>query len=81
IMAMEIMVCTPAIRALIRDDKIHQIYSLLQAGQKFGMKTMNQSLAELYLARKITQGDALARCSNQQEFADLVGRKMELAAV
>ncbi len=81
IMAMEIMVCTPAIRALIRDDKIHQIYSLLQAGQKFGMKTMNQSLAELYMARKITQGDALARCSNQQEFADLVGRKMELAAV
>ncbi len=81
IMAMEIMVCTPAIRALIRDDKIHQIYSLLQAGQKFGMKTMNQSLAELYIARKITQGDALARCSNQQEFADLVGRKMELAAV
>ncbi|MCI0404574.1 MAG: type IV pilus twitching motility protein PilT [candidate division Zixibacteria bacterium] len=81
VMAMEIMVCTPAIRALIRDDKIHQIYSLLQAGQKFGMKTMNQSLAELYLARKITQGDALARCSNQQEFADLVGRKMDLAAV
>ncbi|MGH8005331.1 MAG: type IV pilus twitching motility protein PilT [Limisphaerales bacterium] len=81
VMAMEIMVCTPAIRALIRDDKIHQIYSLLQAGQKFGMKTMNQSLAELYLARKITQGDALARCSNQQEFADLVGRKLELASV
>jgi twitching motility protein PilT len=81
VMAMEIMVCTPAIRALIRDDKIHQIYSLLQAGQKYGMKTMNQSLAELYLARKITQGDALARCSNQQEFADLVGRKMELSTV
>jgi twitching motility protein PilT len=81
ILAMEIMICTPAIRALIRDDKIHQIYSLLQAGQKYGMKTMNQSLAELYLARKITQGDALARCSNQQEFAELVGRKMELAAV
>ena len=81
IMCMEIMVCTPAIRALVRDDKIHQIYSLLQAGQKFGMKTMNQSLAELYMARKITQGDALARCSNQQEFADLVGRKMELATV
>ncbi|MCI0330366.1 MAG: type IV pilus twitching motility protein PilT [candidate division Zixibacteria bacterium] len=81
VMTMEIMICTPAIRALIRDDKIHQIYSLIQAGQKYGMKTSNQSLAELYLARKITQGDALARCSNQQEFADLVGRKMELAAV
>jgi twitching motility protein PilT len=81
VLSMEIMICTPAIRALIRDDKIHQIYSLIQAGQKYGMKTMNQSLAELYLARKITQGDALARCSNQQEFADLVGRKMELATV
>ena len=80
-LAIEVMICTPAIRALVRDDKIHQIYSLMQAGQKYGMKTMNQSLAELYLARKITQGDALARCSNQQEFADLVGRKMELAAV
>ena len=81
VLTMEVMICTPAIRALIRDDKIHQIYSLIQAGQKYGMKTMNQSLADLYLARKITQGDALARCSNQQEFADLVGRKMELAAV
>jgi len=80
-LAIEVMVCTPAVRALVRDDKIHQIYSLIQAGQKYGMKTMNQSLAELYLARRITQGDALARCSNQQEFADLVGRKMELAAV
>jgi len=80
VMTMEIMICTPAIRALIRDDKIHQIYSLLQAGQKYGMKTMNQSLAELYLSRKITQGDAISRCTNMQEFSELVSRKMEIAA-
>ena len=43
-MALEIMVATPAIRNLIREEKIHQIYSAMQAGQKFGMQTMNQSL-------------------------------------
>jgi len=46
-MSLEIMVATPAIRNLIREEKIHQIYSAMQAGQKFGMQTMNQSLAEL----------------------------------
>ena len=44
VVASEVMVCTPAIRALIRDEKIHQIYALMQAGQKHGMQTMNQSL-------------------------------------
>ncbi len=52
VMAMEIMIATPAIRAIIRDDKVHQIYSMIQSGQKFGMKTMNQSLAELYTGRQ-----------------------------
>jgi twitching motility protein PilT len=74
-MAMEIMVCTPAIRALIRDDKVHQIYSLMQAGQKYGMITLNQSLAELYLSRKITLQDAQGRSSNVQELNDLLARK------
>jgi twitching motility protein PilT len=72
--ALEMMICTPAIRAVIRDDKIHQIYSLIQAGQKFGMRTMNQSLADLYLARKITMGDAVSRSSNPQELNDIVQR-------
>lgn len=80
VLALEIMACTPAIRALIRDDKIHQIYSLMQAGQKYGMKTMNQSLAELYLAHKITQGDAVGRSSNVQELYELLNLKHELAA-
>lgn len=72
--ALEIMIATPAIRAVIRDDKVHQIYSLIQAGQKYGMHTMNQSLADLYLARKITMGDAVGRSSNPQELNDLIAR-------
>ena len=74
VLATEVLMCTPAIRATIRDDKIHQIYSLIQAGQKFGMRTMNQSLAELYLDRKITYGDAVSRSSNTQELDDMIAR-------
>lgn len=70
----EIMICTPAIRATIRDDKIHQIYSLIQAGHKFGMHTMNKSLADLYLSRTITYGDAVSRSGNAQELDDLIAR-------
>ncbi len=77
VLALEVMICTPAIRALIRDDKIHQIYSLMQAGQKYGMRTMNQSLAELYLKHKITLGDAMGRSSNMQELNELLARKSE----
>ena len=58
-MALEIMVATPAIRNLIREEKIHQIYSAMQAGQKFGMQTMNQSLAELVQKRRISREEAL----------------------
>src|SRR3979490_793419 len=54
-MAAEIMVATPAIRALIRDDKIHQIYSAMQSGKKFGMQTMNDALFQLYTAREVAQ--------------------------
>ncbi len=61
-MAVEIMVATPAIRALIRDDKIHQIYSAMQAGKKHGMQTMNDSLYQLYVQREILMEEAL-RCS------------------
>src|SRR5574341_1165930 len=73
-LGLEIMTATPAIRALIRDDKIHQIYSLIQAGQKYGMKTMNQSLAELYLAHKISLSEAQARTANVQELNDIPTR-------
>ncbi len=54
-MAMEILMPSPAIRNLIREDKVHQIYGMMQAGQaKHGMQTFNQSLASLYFKRMIT---------------------------
>jgi twitching motility protein PilT len=80
VLAAETLICTPAVRATIRDDKIHQIYSLMQAGQKHGMKTMNQSLAELYFSRKITIGDAIGRSSNPQEMNEIIGRKQAAPA-
>jgi twitching motility protein PilT len=72
-MAAEIMVCTPAIRACIRDDKIHQIYSIMQAGKKHGMQTLNDSLKELYLQREVSMEEALKRSSDPNEFLHLVG--------
>lgn len=74
-MAMEIMVATPAIRALIRDDKVHQMYSMIQSGQKYGMKTMNQSLAELYQTGKISLNDAMAHSSGVQELTEMLQRQ------
>ena len=72
-MSLEIMVATPAIRNLIREEKIHQIYSAMQAGQKFGMQTMNQSLAELVQKRRITREEALNRSTLPEELAGLLG--------
>ena len=75
VMALEIMICTPAIRALMRDDKIHQMYSMIQSGQKYGMKTMNQSLAELYLAGKISLNDGMSYSQNPQELGEILSRQ------
>jgi twitching motility protein PilT len=72
-MAAEVMVCTPAIRACIRDDKVHQIYSIMQAGKKHGMQTLNDSLKELYLQREVTLEEALKRSGDQNEFLQMVG--------
>jgi twitching motility protein PilT len=71
-MAMEIMVATPAIRNLIREEKIHQIYSAVQSGSKYGMQTMNQSLAELVKRRQISREDALHRSTLPDELAQLL---------
>jgi twitching motility protein PilT len=79
--ALEIMVPTPGIRNLIREDKIHQIYSAMQTGQeKMGMQTMNQSLATLYLQKKITLELALSRSSNKDELQDLINRGVGVVA-
>ncbi len=72
VMALEIMIVTPAIRALIRDDKVHQIYSMIQSGQKYGMKTMNQSLAEHYNCGRININDAMSYSSNIQELNEMI---------
>jgi twitching motility protein PilT len=71
-MAMEIMVATPAIRNLIREEKIHQIYSAIQSGSKYGMQTMNQSLAELIKRRHISREDGMNRSTLPEELAQLL---------
>jgi twitching motility protein PilT len=74
-MALEVMVPTPAIRNLIRDDKVHQIYSTMQTGQeKLGMQTMNQSLATLYQRRLITLEAALNASSLKDELEQMIAR-------
>ncbi len=74
-MAMEILIPNPAIRNLIREDKIHQIYSSMQAGQdKYGMQTFNQSLCSLYQTKQISLETALSRSSNADELQDMINR-------
>jgi twitching motility protein PilT len=73
ILACEVMVPNPAIRNLIREDKIHQIYSQMQIGQtKFGMQTLNQCLCQLYLRKQITLEDALGRSSDLDELKTMI---------
>jgi twitching motility protein PilT len=75
VMALEVMVPNAAIRNLIREDKVHQIYSAMQVGQeKFGMQTMNQSLGQLYQRRLITLEDALGRSPDQDELRNIIGQ-------
>jgi twitching motility protein PilT len=74
VMAAEILVITPAMRALIRDDKVHQIYSMMQSGKKFGMQTLNDSLYQLYHAREVTEEECLRVSSDQNEFLRMIGR-------
>jgi twitching motility protein PilT len=72
-MAAEIMVATPAIRALIRDDKVHQIYSAMQSGKKFGMQTMNDALYQLYTAREVAQEECERVSHDPKEFLRMIG--------
>jgi twitching motility protein PilT len=75
VLALEVMVPNPAIRNLIREDKVHQIYSTMQTGQnKFGMQTMNQSLFDLYQRRLISYEDAMGRTSMSEELMSMMNR-------
>jgi twitching motility protein PilT len=61
-------------RALIRDDKVHQIYSMMQSGKKFGMQTLNDSLYQLYQSREVTEEECLRVTGDQNEFLRMIGR-------
>ena len=68
VLAGEVMVATPAVRALIREDKAHQLASIIQTGGRYGMKTMNQSLYDLYRRHQVSFDDAIANSTNPDEF-------------
>ncbi len=74
VVACEVLICTPAVRNLIREGKTHQIYSVMQAGGRFGMQTMDQSLADLVKAGRISVDTARERCANEEDLMRLLGR-------
>jgi twitching motility protein PilT len=79
-MIMEILIPTAAIRNLIREDKIHQIYSAMQTGTgQTGMQTFNQGLANAYFGKLITLDLALSRSSNADELQDMINRGVATA--
>ena len=73
-MAAEILVVTPAIRSLIRDDKVHQIYSQMQAGKKFGMQTLNDALYQLYVNRVVSADECMRASGDPNEFLRMIGK-------
>ncbi|HTG01718.1 MAG TPA: type IV pilus twitching motility protein PilT [Nitrospirota bacterium] len=75
VLALEVLVPNAAIRNLIREDKIHQIYSIMQTGQsKYGMQTLNQGLYELFVRKTISYDDCIGRSSNVDELIQMLGR-------
>ena len=78
--AVEVMVCTPAIRAMIRDGKLQQIQGALQAGAQDGMQTLNAHLAGLVRAGRISYEAGLENCSNREDFATLARSSVSLSA-
>lgn len=75
VLASEILISTPAVSALIRDDKAHQVPSVIQTGAKLGMRTMNQSLYELYRTRQITYEEAISRSTDGEELKRIFQRQ------
>src|SRR5438309_2468403 len=76
-MAAEILIVTPAIRALIRDDKIHQIYSMMQSGKKWGMQTMNDALYLLYMSREVAWEDIVRSSTDPVELARMCNMQLD----
>ncbi|MFQ5655732.1 MAG: type IV pilus twitching motility protein PilT [Planctomycetota bacterium] len=75
VLAAEILLATPAVRALVRDDKVHQIKSIIQTGGKIGMRTMNQALHELYRTRRISYEEAISRTTDQEDLKRIFQRQ------
>jgi len=80
ILTAEVLICTPAIKAVIREGKIHQIYSLMQAGQKYGMQTMNQALLQAVLDKHLTAEDAIERSTDRAELESMLQKVLRAAA-
>jgi len=81
VVSLEILIPTPAVRNLIREDKVHQIYSAMQTGQeKVGMQTANQSLATLYQKKQVTLESAMSASSNREELQDMINRGVGVVA-
>ena len=74
-MAAEILIVTPAIRAMIREDKVHQIYSAMQSGKKYGMQTLNDALYALYMSREVTAEECLRVSGEPNEFLKMIGQQ------
>jgi twitching motility protein PilT len=79
VMVAEVLVCTAAIKAVIREGKTHQVYSLMQAGQKFGMQTMNQALLQAVLDKSLSAEDALDRSTDRTELENMLGKVVRVA--
>jgi twitching motility protein PilT len=80
VVAAEVMVATPGIRNLIREGKVHQIYSAMQAGGRYGMQTMDMSLASHVKAGRVSQQMAFERCHDPEELQRLIGSTAGLSA-
>jgi len=73
VVAVEVMMATPAARNLIREGKTHQIYSVIQTGAKYGMQSMDSSLRDLFLTRKISKEEAISRAIDPEELRRMIG--------
>jgi twitching motility protein PilT len=81
VLVAEVLVCTPAVRAAVREGKIHQIYGMMQASTKFGMQTMNQSLLQAIRRRQLSYEDALERALDPRELEQMLGRAQSAVPV
>lgn len=79
VMVAEVLVCTPAVKAVIREGKTHQIYSLMQAGQKFGTQTMNQALMQAVFDKALTPDDAMAYATDRLELQGMLAKVLKAA--